>query len=167
MMSLSIIPCIEFDIQLVAALKVSKVGKIKFQYYDYFDLLFQTNQTIRTNLIKHMSRQQPEFTFDAMANVEVRRAVADPSIVTVSGNLDDILVDKECKAPTEGYILFKHEDADKWITEKIDVTKDSFECHLKLTEYCLKNKFQMKITGYPGSDPILADIDSGLDSIEV
>ena len=166
-MSLSIIPCIEFEIQLVAALKVGKVRKIKFQYYDYFDYLFQNNQTIKTNLIKHMSMQQPEFILDAMANVEVRRAVADPSIVTVSGNFDDILVDKECKAPREGYILFKHEDAEKWITEKIDVTKDSFECHLKLTEYCLENKFQIKITGYPGSDPIIADIDSGLDSIEV
>ena len=114
-----------------------------------------------------MSRQQPEFTVDAMENVDIRRDINDLGIVTVSGNLDDILLDKDCKAPKEVNILFKHDDDEEWISEKIDVTKDGFENHLYLPEYCLEYKFQMKISGYDGTDPILADIDSGLDSIEV
>ena len=114
-----------------------------------------------------MSRQQPEFTIDAMENVEIMRDINDLGIVTVSGNLNDILVDKDCKTPKDAYILFKHDNDEEWMSEKIDVTKDSFENHLNLSEYCLEYKFQMEISGYPGTDPILADIDSGLESIEV
>ena len=110
-----------------------------------------------------MSKQQPEITENGIENVQITRDVEDKSLVNVIGNWENILEDSFCQTPKTANILYKSDiDEDVWRKEMLAVNDRHFNVSIQLTNACLDYVFKLEIIGFPGTDPIIADIESNI-----
>ena len=104
-----------------------------------------------------ITREQPQFTAEALNKVEVSGDSSEPRSVTVRGHWDDILIDRDCKTPGQAFLMFKAEDSEDWSEEELDILDDNFTKKVELAEYCKGHHFKLRVVGYPSSSDVMTD----------
>ena len=147
---------------------------MEYELEVYADL--KNSESAEAAIVKFTAKEQPELMTDAASNVHImygsisvskKRDITDVTRGVVRANLDEILVDKDCKSVQKAFVLFKTEDKDEWSKEELDTTGDSFEKDLNLPDYCKKYMFKLIFHGFPGTESIILDLETTLGPADI
>ena len=141
-----VVPCVEYEIVVIAELF--------------------NNEKLDTEMVNFKSRDQPALVANAVAHVKMVDA-DDLTSVDITGNIDDILKDEDCKSAKTLLILYKTEDKEEFTQEEVSLHDGEFYKHLFLPEYCKKYLFKIQIEGFPGTNSVSFDIPQTVGPIDV
>ena len=108
-----------------------------------------------------MTKEQPEFRDDVMDKIKFAIKDEESFTLTVTGDWEEMLSDVSCKTPKSATLLFKTSSEKEWqrrplvIDEEQGLLEESFQLHKTCSDY----SFQLEISGFAGTDPIMTYID--------
>ena len=79
--------------------------------------------------------------------------------LTMTGDWEEILSDIACKTPKSVNLLYKTSSANEWQRTSLVIEKGLLQQSFHLPKICLDHSFQLEITGYAGTNPILTDLE--------
>ena len=95
-----------------------------------------------------MVKEDPQLMEDASEKIVVVRHEQDPSNVTISGSLEEILIDRSCKSVKELALMYKAEAEVEWTIVPFDVDGDNFHVSFTTEDLCAEYVFKLQVNGF-------------------
>ena len=95
-----------------------------------------------------MVKEEPQLNEDASEKIVVVRHEQDPSNVTISGSLEEILIDRSCKSVKELALMYKAEAEVEWTIVPLDVDGDNFHVSFTTEDLCAEYVFKLHVNGF-------------------
>ena len=95
-----------------------------------------------------MVKEEPQLMENASEKIVVVRHEQDPSNVTISGSLEEILIDRSCKSVKELALMYKAEAEVEWTIVPLDVDGDNFHVSFTAADLCAEYVFKLQVNGF-------------------
>ena len=95
-----------------------------------------------------MVKEEPQLMENASEKIVVVRHEQHPSNVTITGSLEEILIDRSCKSVKDLALMYKAETEVDWTTVPLDVDGDNFHVSFTAEDLCAEYVFKLQVNGF-------------------